>query len=208
MTPGLTTMLGVSHQAIDDIALMRALPNMTVVEPSGPTHVASAVRLAAKHPGPVYLRLMRASTENPILDCDHPFEIGKMSTLCDGDDGLFIACGAMVTVAKQAADDLAREGISICVVDMSTIKPLDAEIIDVARKKRTVVTVENHSIIGGLGSAIAELLLENGVAVRLARVGVDDTFAEGGTTPYLFTKYGLHKDAVIAAYRKCAGRAG
>jgi len=200
--PGLTTMLGVSHQATDDIALMRALPNMTVIEPSGPAEVPAAVRAAAAHQGPVYLRLKRADgSEGNIAESPGVMPIGKLRRLREGSQGLLLTCGMMVEQALAAADILAREGRSVGVVDVPTIKPLDPEIASLARGAGVVVTAENHSVIGGLGSAVAELLMEAGVPARFARVGVQDVFAEGGSTPYLFEKYGLNAEAIAAAFR-------
>lgn len=202
--PGLTTMLGVSHQAIDDMALMRALPNMVVVEPSGPAQVRAAVAAIAAYSGPVYLRLKRADGTEKLTEAASDFQIGKMRVLRGGKGGLLVACGMMVDIALEVADRLAGEGIELTVVDMSTIKPLDPALIDLARQMPLVVTAENHSIIGGLGSAVAELLMENDVHVKFRRVGVRDVFAEGGTTPYLFEKYGLSAKAIAATIREAA----
>ncbi|MBR0840996.1 transketolase [Bradyrhizobium liaoningense] len=206
--PGLTTLLGVSHQAIDDLALMRALPNMTVIEPSGSSDVRAAVAAAAAHEGPVYLRLKRADGTEGAAKATSEFQIGGMQVLRHGADGLVIACGMMVAIALRAAETLAREGMSLTVVDMSTVKPLDPEIAVLARTVPLVVTAENHSIIGGLGSAVAELLLEEGVNVAFRRVGIGDTFAEGGSTGYLFEKYGLSERAIIDAIKDLRRRGG
>lgn len=204
--PGLSTLLGVSHQAIDDIALMRALPNMTVIEPSGPGQVRKAVAAIARHPGPVYLRMKRADgTEQDLPSLDDRFEIGKARVLREGKDGLLLGCGMMVPVILEAADILAASGLAVTVVDVSTIKPLDPGIVELAARAPVVVTAENHSVIGGLGSAVAELLMEAGVARPFARVGVQDVFAEGGTTPFLFDRYGLSGKAVVAAFRRKHG---
>jgi len=203
--PGLTTMLGVSHQAIDDIALMRALPNMTVIEPSGPAQVRAAVAAIAEYDGPVYLRLKRADGTEKPSEASADFRIGRMRVLQQGGDGLIVACGMMVEIALQAAERLRNEdGKAVSVVDMATIKPLDPALADLARRVPVVVTAENHSIVGGLGSAVAELFLERDVHVKFRRVGVRDTFAEGGTTPYLFEKYGLSAEALANAFQQAA----
>ncbi|CDZ47812.1 transketolase family protein [Neorhizobium galegae] len=202
--PGLTTMLGVSHQAIDDVALMRALPNMVVVEPSGPAQVRAAVAAIAAYNGPVYLRLKRADGTEKPTEAASDFHIGRMRVLRTGKSGLVVACGMMVDIALEAAGSLDGEGIDVTVVDMSTIKPIDPALIDLARQMPLVVTAENHSIIGGLGSAVAELLMENDVHVKFRRIGVRDVFAEGGTTPYLFEKYGLSAKALAATIREAA----
>lgn len=205
--PGLTTMLGVSHQAIDDIALMRALPNMTVIEPSGPATVPAAVRAALAHDGPVYLRLKRADgTEAGVIEEEGALPLGRMRVLRRPGEGLLLACGMMVETSLAAADLLAAEGIAVGVVDVPTLKPLDSEIAQLASGLRAVVTAENHSIIGGLGSAVAELLMEAGVRTGFSRIGVRDVFAEGGTTPYLFERYGLTAAAIAQSYREARGR--
>lgn len=201
--PGLTTLLGVSHQAIDDLAILRALPNMTLIEPSGPEQFRSAMRAAAEHHGPVYLRIKRAETR-PVVE--QPLVIGRGSVLRPGGTSpraVVFACGLMVATALDAASRLAGQGIDIAVVNLPTIKPLDTElVIAEARRCGAVVTAENHSILGGLGSAVAETLMEAGVAARFRRVGIADKFAEGGSTPYLLQKYGLDAAAVEDAVRR------
>jgi transketolase len=198
--PGLTTLLGVSHQAIDDLAILRALPNMTLIEPSGPEEMRAAVRAAADHRGPVYLRMKRADAR-PTQEA--PLTIGRGRILREGEHGVIFACGLMVEAARSAAAELAREGIELAVVNLSTIKPLDRElVVSQARRTRIVITAENHTIVGGLGSAVAETLMEAGVHAAFARVGIQDCFAEGGSTPYLLKKYGLTKESIIAAFRR------
>lgn len=199
--PGLTTILGVSHQAIDDMALMRALPNMTVIEPGGPEQVAAAVDAALTYEGPVYLRMTRHIAPLPDAFAPRPLVRGRIDILREGTDGLLLATGNMVNAALEAAEMLACDGFAPCVVNVSTIKPLDTAIIELARRSRVVVTAENHSIIGGLGSAVAELLMDAGVAAAFARVGVGDTFAEGGSTSYLRKKFGLTARDIADAFR-------
>ena len=200
--PGLTTMLGVSHQAIDDIALMRALPNMTIIEPSGPEQLGAAVEAALAVDGPVYLRMKRP--DKAIADlAPRGLTPGKGEIVRSGRDGVIVACGLMVGVAMEASTRLAERGIDAAVVNMPTIKPLhEALLLEFAWRTKLVVTAENHSIIGGLGSAVAETLLEAGVAAGFARVGVQDRFAEGGSTPYLQAKFGLMADAIVSAYER------
>lgn len=198
--PGVTTLLGVSHQAIDDLAILRALPNMTLIEPSGPEQMRAAVRAAADHRGPVYLRMKRADARP---EREQPLVIGRGQILRDGEHGVVFACGLMVQAALTAASLLAREGIKLCVVNLPTIKPLDRElVIAQARRCPVVLTAENHTIVGGLGSAVAETLMEAGVRAAFTRVGIQDTFAEGGSTPYLLDKYGLTSDAIVSAFRR------
>lgn len=200
--PGLTTPLGVSHQAIDDIALMRALPNMTVLEPRGFEQIRSTVHAMIARPGPVYLRLKRPDSQLPPDFRESALVIGRGEVLREGNDAVVFACGLMVDAALVAAETLGREGVRVGVCDLASIKPLDtALVVDLARRAKVAITAENHSIIGGLGSAVAETLMEAGVSVRFRRVGIADVFAEGGTTPYLLKKYGLTAEAIVAAYR-------
>lgn len=200
--PGLTTLLGVSHQAIDDLAILRALPNLTLIEPSGPEQMRAAVRAAVEHRGPVYLRMKRADFR-PTRET--PLVIGRGELLREGraGSGVFFACGLMVQAALEAAATLAQSGTEVSVVNLPTLKPLDRElVIAEARRHGLVVTAENHTILGGLGSAVAETLLEAGVPVGFARVGIRDTFAEGGSTPYLLKKYGLTAEAILDGFRR------
>lgn len=125
----------------------------------------------------------------------------------DGSDGAIIACGLMVDIAKQAARSLAAQGINAAVINMATIKPLDqALVLDFARRTGVIVTAENHSVIGGLSSAVADVLLESGMPVGYAKVGIQDCFGEGGSTPFLFNKYGLTADAIVAAFHQARSR--
>ena len=205
--PGLTTMLGVSHQAIEDIAMFRALPNMTIIEPCGGAQMAAAVRAAADHDGPVYLRLHRPSKPDPRAPMD--LDLGKGQILRKGDDGIVFTSGHMVDEALAAAESLKeRTGASIAVANIHTIKPLDREFIESqARRTGIVLTAENHSVIGGLGSAVAETLMEAGISARFRRIGIRDTFAEGGSTPYLFDKYGLSARHIEVALTRLLDRA-
>ena len=190
--PGLATELGVSHQAIDDIALMRALPNMAVIEPSGPEQIGAAFAAALDYDGPVYLRLSIARTKPDETAPLVPFELGKGLVAREGSDVALLACGSLVAQALAAAETLAGQGISATVANMASLKPFDTALVErLARQHPALITAENHSIIGGLGSAVAETLALAGVATRFAMIGVRDTFAEGGTTPYLMEKYGL-----------------
>lgn len=205
--PGLTTLLGVSHQAIEDNAIMRSLPNMVIVEPCGARQIESAVRAAANHDGPVYLRMHRPS--KPMFEGEPlmPLEIGEGQLLKTGNDAILFAMGHMVDKAMAASNNLTQKGLKVAVANIHTLKPLDIDfIINEARSSSAVVTVENHSINGGLGSAIAETLLEGGISRKFKRIGIEDTFAEGGSTEFLFDKYGLSstkiEDTVIALLEK------
>ena len=181
---------GGSHQMLEDIALMRALPNMTVIVPADGVETKQVIMAAAKYVGPVYIRLGRPKV--PVLfDETYKFEIGKGVVLKEGTDVTLVATGIMVSKAVEAAEALAAEGISAAVVNISTIKPLDnALITEMAQKTGAVVTCEEHNIYGGLGSAVAEVLVEN-CPVPMARVGVEDSFGESGLPDQLLEKYGL-----------------
>ena len=191
---------GGSHQMLEDIALMRALPNMTVIVPADGIETKQAVKAAAEYEGPVYIRMGRPKV--PVLfDENYTFEIGKGVVLKEGTDVTLVGTGIMVSKAVEAAELLAAEGISAAVVNISTIKPLDAElIIAQAQKTGAIVTCEEHNIYGGLGSAVAEVLVEN-CPVPMARVGVADKFGESGLPDELLEKYGLTA-ANIAAQAK------
>ncbi|MBZ8131851.1 transketolase family protein [Afifella sp. IM 167] len=208
--PGLTTLLGVSHQAIEDVAMMRALPNMTVIEPCGGRQIAAAVRAAADFDGPVYLRLHRPSAAVPAGVPPLPLEIGKGQLLRDGKDAVIFAAGHTVDEALAAAESLeAAHGLQVAVANMHTLKPFDRDFVsDLARRTGTVITAENHSIVGGLGSAVAETLMEAGIAARFRRLGVRDRFAEGGSTPYLFDKYGFSAPHIATACLDLLKRSG
>lgn len=200
--PGVSTLLGVSHQAIEDVALMRAVPNMLVIEPAGPEQFAAAVEAALDHNGPAYLRMKRPETppDGPVTPV--PLKIGKGTLLRDGRALTIIAAGMSVPHTLCAADTLAAEGIDASVVNMASLKPIDAELIlDRARATGAMVTAENHTVIGGLGSAVAEVLCDAGIGLPFRRVGLQDCYAEGGSTPYLFKKYGIDASAIAAAAR-------
>lgn len=196
---------GASHQAIADIAVMRALPNMTVLVPADGVETEKAVRAAAEYEGPVYIRLGRSGV--PVLyNDDYDFQIGRASVLREGRDAAILAAGMMVAEALTAAEELAAEGIHARVVNISTIKPLDTEaVVAAARECGALVTAEEHNIIGGLGSAVAEALAEHYPA-PLERVGVADTFGESGKPQQLLEKYGLTPTDIAAAVRKAISR--
>jgi transketolase len=205
--PGLSSPGGPSHQAIEDVALMRALPNLTVVEPADAVETKQVVAAIADRPGPVYLRLKRG--EIPVIfDDDHRLDLRKAQIVTGGygSDVCIVASGMMLPAALAAARTLAENGVTAAVINVPVIKPLDGATIAAAvRQTRLVITAENHTIIGGLGSAVAEVLAEAGMAVPLRRVGIADTFAEAGSREYLFAKYGLGtQDIVEAAWRGLA----
>ena len=196
---------GGSHQAVEDIALMRTLPNMTVLVPADANEMEKAVFAAAKFEGPVYIRTGRLPTDICIPE-DMGFEIGKANQLKDGRDVAVIACGIMVPQALLAADALAEKGIGVRVIDMHTIKPLDREAVLAAAKDcGAVVTAEEHSIIGGLGGAVAEVLADQ-TNVPFERVGIMDRFGQSGKPPILFEEYGLTDKAIISACERVLAR--
>ena len=192
---------GATHQAVVDLSIMRSLPNMVVIAPADGVEAEKAVEAAAQYEGPVYIRLGRSAVP-VIYGEEHVFKIGEASQLREGQDVTIIACGIMVEESLKAADELVGEGLSVRVINMGTIKPLDEEaVIRAARETGAIVTVEEHSIIGGLGSAVAEVLVENAPA-PLERVGVKDTFGESGEPKELLEKYGLTvKDIKEAVYK-------
>ena len=197
--PGIATLLGVSHQAIEDIAIMRAVPNMAVFEPSGPEYHAAMVQLALEWNGPAYLRMKRPET-TPTAFKPMPLEIGKGVVRREGTDITIISAGLCVHESLNAAELLSQKGIESRVIDMASIKPIDVDlIIESAIKTKAVITAENHSVIGGLGSAVAEVLMDEGIGIPFKRIGIQDQFCEGGTTPYLMQKFGIDADAITRA---------
>lgn len=197
---------GASHQANEDLAIMRAIPNMTVIVPADGYEAANVIRAAAKMHGPAYIRMSRAKTPLVYANEDYGYQIGKGVVLRAGNDVTIFACGIMVSMALEAAEELASKGIDCRVVNLHTIKPLDKQlVVKCAEETGAVVTAEEHSIIGGLGSAVAEITSEN-CAVPLARVGVRDTFGESGLPDELLVKYGLTKDDIMHAVRSVLKR--
>ena len=196
---------GATHQANEDIALMRALPNMTVVNPADAEETRQAIEWAVEYKGPVYLRLGRASVDD-VFGSDYVFQHGKAVQLADGTDVTIIATGVIVGAARRAADELVKQGLSARVLNIHTIKPLDIEAITkAARETGAIVTCEEHSIIGGLGSAVAEAVVEN-MPVPLERVGVLDVFGESGTPDALLAKYNLTVADIVAAAKRVVSR--
>jgi len=193
---------GASHQMLEDIANMRVLPNMAVIVPADAIETRAVTRFVAGYDeGPVYVRLARAKFP-VILKEDYAFELGKASTLAEGTDVSIFACGVMVSAAIQARDKLAKEGISVEVVNVSTIKPLDKETLLASSKKTgAVVTAEEHQVSGGLGSAVCELLSEE-LPTRVVRVGVHDRFGQSGSADALIAHYGLDTSGLLAAIKQ------
>lgn len=192
---------GASHQAIEDLSLMRSIPNMTVINPADCIEAEQAVLSAAEYEGPVYIRLGRAAVED-IYDESYKFEIGKGVELKKGRDVTIIATGLMVQKSLKAAEMLEKDGISAGVINIHTLKPIDEKIIiDAARETGAIVTAEEHSIIGGLGSAVLEVLSDV-YPVPVKRIGVKDTFGESGKPDALLEKYGLTENHIIDGCKK------
>jgi transketolase len=198
---------GATHQAIEDIAIMRTMPNMTVVVPADAAETKKAVYAARDWDGPVYIRTARCPVP-VIFDEDHTFEIGKAVLVRNGKDVTIVSTGLMTPKAKAAAETLATNGIDARVIHVHTIKPLDAEpILAAAAETSGIVTIENHSIIGGLGGAVSELLCAERPA-RLVPLGLRDRFGESGDNEAIFSKYGMNTEHIVrAAERLVEGRA-
>ena len=189
---------GATHQALEDMALMRVLPNVCVICPCDEKEAAKAAKAAASRPGPVYIRLGREKT--PVFTTDAtPFEIGKINVLCDGSDVAIVACGVPVFEALKAAKKLAEEGISASVLDCHTVKPIDKKtLVEYARRCGCAVTAEEHQVNGGLGGAVAETLAEE-CPVPIIRVGMQDKFGESGDGLELLKHFGMDSAAIEKA---------
>lgn len=193
---------GATHQCNEDIALMRTIPGMVVINPSDDIEAKAAVEAAYEHVGPVYLRFGRLAV--PVINDnpDYKFELGKAVTLREGTDVTIIASGLPVPEALAAADKLAADGISAAVINMHTIKPLDEEVvIKAAETTGKIVTVEEHSIIGGLGSAVCDVVAEKAPA-KVMKIGINDVFGESGPAVELVKKYGLDADSIYARVKE------
>lgn len=205
--PGVAAeMNGGTHMAFEDVALMRTIPTMTVVEPCDCIQLRQAVRAMLAVKGPVYLRLYRKKPHK-IYGSDYHFTLGKADCLTQGRDATVIASGMMVWNSLQAAQQLEKEGIRLRVLNMHTIKPLDkAAVIQAAQETGAVVTAENANYINGLGSAVAEIIAENNLSVPFQRVGVQDRFGEVGTAPYLLERFQLTARDIALAVKTCLKR--
>ena len=192
---------GGTHQAIEDIALMRSLPNMSIVVPSDDVEARAAVLAAAAYKGPMYLRMARVASPTYHND-SYVFTLGKGEIIREGSDLTIIACGLMVMKAMEAAEQLAKEGVSVRVINMHTIKPLDHKlVIESAEKTGKIITVEEANILGGLGSAVCETVSEY-CPVPVKRIGVRDIFGKSGNPDKLLQEYGLTAEHIIEEARK------
>lgn len=191
---------GGSHQCIEDIALMRVIPGMTVISPADANEARKAVIAAAEMDGPVYLRLARLAT--PVFEEEYPFEIGKANVLCEGTDAAVFATGIMVNEALEAAKLLEAEGKSVAVINVHTIKPIDAACVTkYAEKCGNVITVEEHSVIGGLGDAVADVLMGK-VGCKFKKIGVQDCFGQSGKAKDVLREYGLTADQIAQSIKE------
>lgn len=192
---------GATHQMLEDIALMRALPNMTVVVPADAAETAQVIRWAASYQEPVYIRMGRAKVED-VISPDAEFVPGKSTTLADGSDVTIMACGIMTQQALQAAKMLAEEGISARVINMSSIKPIDEEaIVKAAKETGAIITCEEHTVMGGLGSAVAEVVVRQ-CPVPMAMVGTEDVFGQSGKASEVLKVYGLTPEHIALEAKK------
>jgi transketolase len=198
--PGLTTGYGPSHQATEDLAIFRGLPNMTIVDPCDADDLTGMVPQLAAHPSPVYARLPRGKVPSVLTrhKPDYRFELGRAQMIREGKDVLVISTGFMTMRSLDAAEKLAADNVDVAVLHVPTIKPLDTETILAEARKggRLVVTAENHAVVGGLGEAVAGTLLTNGVAPTFRMIGLPDAFLEAGGLPTLHDMYGLSVDKV------------
>ncbi|MFP5512751.1 MAG: transketolase family protein [Alphaproteobacteria bacterium] len=201
--PGLTSGYGPSHQAAEDLALMRAMPNMVVIDPCDAHEIEQVVPAMAAHNGPVYMRLLRGNVPLVLDEYDYKFELGKAKLLRDGADVLVISSGIMTMRALEVAQRLEADKVGVAVLHVPTIKPLDTETIlrEAARTGRMVVVAENHTVIGGLGEAVAGTLLRAGVAPVFRQIGLPDEFLKAGALPTLHDLYGISTDAMAASIR-------
>ncbi len=192
---------GATHQCNEDIALMRTIPGMVVINPADDIEAKAAVKAAYEHVGPVYLRFGRAAV--PVINDnpDYKFELGKAVVLREGTDVAIIAAGLPVSEALAAAEKLAADGISAAVINMHTIKPLDEAAVIEAAKTGKIVTVEEHSVIGGLGSAVCDVVAEKAPA-KVKKIGINDVFGESGPAAELIKKYGLDADSIYAKVKE------
>ncbi len=205
--PGIVTPGGVTHQAIEDIAIMRATPNMTVVETGDATEVESVLDAVDRVEGPVYIRMLRGEMPR-LFPADDPMKLGESRLLSTGDDVAVITAGITTEEAIRASGALRRAGVGVSHVHVSTHKPFGDRIVEhaVRRARHGVVTLENHTVVGGLGAAVAEYMAENGVGSKLVRLGLRDTYAHGASRAYLMREYGLDAQALVRAVESLLGR--
>jgi len=201
--PGLTTGYGPSHQATDDIAIFRAMPNLTIIDPCDALDIEQIVPAIAAHDGPVYLRLLRGQVPLVLDEYDYEFKLGQAALLRDGGDALIISSGFMTMRALETAKLLEADGVALAVLHSPTIKPLDVASItrEARRSGRLVIVSENHSVIGGLGEAVAGVLMREGIHCAFRQVGLPDKFLDAGALPTLHDRYGISAEAMRASIK-------
>lgn len=203
--PGLTTGYGPSHQACEDLALMRAIPNMMVIDPCDATEIEQVVPAIAEYNGPVYMRLLRGNVPKVLDKYNYRFKLGKAQLLKDGNDVLFISTGLMTMRTLEAVENLAKDGIDAGVLHVPTIKPLDEETIlkEVGKSARLVVSAENHTIIGGLSETLALLFMNNGLGnVNYRQIALPDQFLDAGALPTLHDRYGISTEMICNSIKQ------
>jgi transketolase len=206
--PGLTTGYGPSHQATEDLAILRGCPNLTIVDPCDSVDIEQAVPQLADHAGPTYLRLLRGQVPTVLDEYGYRFQLGRAAELRTGRDVVLISTGLMTMRALQAAARLEADHVDVAVLHVPTIKPLDrAAILAAARTDRLVVTLENHTVIGGLSEAVASTLAYNGVGTRVVPIALPDEFLAAGALPTLHDRYGLSTDAIVSKVKAELGGA-
>jgi transketolase len=198
--PGLTTGYGPSHQATDDLAIFRAMPGLTIIDPCDALDISQATAAAAAQDGPVYMRLLRGKVPIVLDEYDYSFEIGKAKLLRDGADVLFVSSGLLTKRALEACAALGKDRVDAGVLHVPTVKPLDEEAIVAALSKpgRLVVVAENHSIVGGFGEAVLSLAARRRVGARIEHIGLPDAFLDAGALPTLHDRYGISTGAIVA----------
>jgi transketolase len=201
--PGLTTGYGPSHQATDDIAIFRAMPNLTIIDPCDALEIEQIVPAIAAHDGPVYLRLLRGQVPLVLDEYNYEFKLGQTALLRDGGDALIISSGFMTMRALETAKLLEADGVSLAVLHSPTIKPLDVASItrEARRGGRLVIVAENHSVIGGLGEAVAGVLMREGIHCAFRQIGLPDEFLDAGALPTLHDRYGISAQAMRASIK-------
>ncbi|MET4638391.1 transketolase C-terminal domain-containing protein [Mycetocola sp. 2940] len=197
--PGLTTGYGPSHQATEDMAIFRAMPNLTIVDPCDSVDIEQAVPQLAASDGPTYLRLLRGKVPTVLDEYDYTFELGKAKELRGGNDVVFVSSGLMTMRALQAADALAKHKVDVAVVHAPTIKPFDSQtVLNAIDSNRLAFTLENHSVIGGLFETVASASVRAGLGKRIVPIGLPDEFLDAGALPTLHERYGLSVDRIVA----------
>jgi transketolase len=201
--PGLTTGYGPSHQATEDLACFRGIPNLTIIDPCDAVDIEQAVPAMAAHDGPVYMRLLRGQVPVVLDEYNYKFELGKAKLLRDGKDALIVSSGFLTMRALETAEKLRSDSIDVGVLHVPTIKPLDEETIvrEASRGGRLVIVAENHSTIGGLGEAVAAVLLRSGVTPPFRQIALPDAFLDAGALPTLHDKYGISTNAMVQSIK-------